>query len=192
MKLNAEHFGITIKPFAEWWHHPIFSQKGIWFYLTGQLTTFWQGEFFWENQPLILPGSTTLYTIFSLGLLAVAFSGLHPTTNPDPWQRRALGLAAACFIGILGFFALLSVIYNFDQCPNPSRDYPYFHQGRLMLGALIPFLLLIVYGLDRLLYRVGTKTKFLVLGAIIAAMLTSEIVVDWPAFSNPFNWFHLP
>jgi hypothetical protein len=191
-KLNRDHFALTIKPFAEWWQHPIFSPHGVWTYLSGQLSTFWQGEFSWDNHPLILPWSMAVYTVLLLGLLACALPGLFSRVNPDSSQRRALGLSLVCFTVILGFFAFLSVVYNFDQCPNPSREYPYFHQGRLMLGALIPFLLLMVYGLDRLLNCFGNKMKFLVLGGMVLVMLGSEIATDWPVFFSQYNWFHLP
>jgi hypothetical protein len=60
-----------------------------------------------------------------------------------------------------------------------------------MLGALVPFLLLFVYGLDRALNRFGIAAKFLALAAMILFMLISEIGADWPAFSNDFNWFHM-
>ncbi|HEV2456479.1 MAG TPA: DUF2142 domain-containing protein, partial [Verrucomicrobiae bacterium] len=50
-KLKMEHFGWTLKPFSQWWHHPIFSSVGLWTYLSGQLSTFWQGEFEWYYPP---------------------------------------------------------------------------------------------------------------------------------------------
>jgi hypothetical protein len=187
-KLKMEHFGWTVKPFSEWWHHPIFTPAGIWTYLSGQLATFWQGEFFWRNQPLALPGSVAVYTILSLLLPGVAAFTLVSAASA---QRRALLISLLCFLAGLGFFGLLSIVYDFHGCPNPSRDFPYFHAGRMILGALIPFLLLFVFGLNRLLKRFKTKTKFLVLGAMVLLMLTVEVTTDWPVFSNPFNWFHL-
>ncbi len=60
-----------------------------------------------------------------------------------------------------------------------------------MLGALIPFMLLFVYGLDRTLNRFGNAAKFLALGGIVLFMLISEIITDWQIFANPYNWFHL-
>ena len=60
-----------------------------------------------------------------------------------------------------------------------------------MLGALIPFLLLFVYGLDRTLNRFGIAAKFLALAVMILFMLVSEIAANWPAFSNEYNWFHM-
>jgi hypothetical protein len=62
----------------------------------------------------------------------------------------------------------------------------------MMLGMLIPFLLLIVYGLDRLLNRFGNGAKAAALASMVAAMLGLEIVTDWPAFFSQYNWFHMP
>jgi hypothetical protein len=191
-KITTQFWGWTIKPFADWWHHPIFSPVGLLTYLSGQLTTFWQGEFSWLNRPLLLSGTTTVYTALSLALLALAVPGLIPRCNPNSPQRQALRLGMACFVATLGFFAVLSVAYDFTNSPNPTAAHPYIHQGRLMLGVLIPFLLLIVYGLDRALNRFGNMAKFSILTVMILGMLAVEITTDWPVFSSPFNWYHLP
>jgi hypothetical protein len=103
-----------------------------------------------------------------------------------------LQLALACFIAELGFFGLLSIVYDYHNFHNPSREHPYFEAGRMMLGALLPFLLLFVCGLDRLLSRFGRTIKFVTLIVLVSAMLTLEVVTDHPAFSSPYNWFHLP
>jgi hypothetical protein len=90
------------------------------------------------------------------------------------------------------FFGFFSIIYDFGDCPNPSRDHPYFTSGRLMLGVLIPFVLLFLYGLDCVISPTKNKwTKPLVLAVMILSMLISEIVIDFPTFSNPYNWFHM-
>ena len=60
-----------------------------------------------------------------------------------------------------------------------------------MLGALIPFLLLFSFGLDRLFKKIGNGAKFSVLAALILFMLATEITIDWPIFPNPYNWFHM-
>lgn len=191
-KLKMEHFGWTVKPFPEWWHHPIFSPAGLWTYLSGQLATFWQGEFLWHSRPLALPGSNVVYTILSLLLPLAALSAFKSPSKGTPLQRQALGLSIVCFATGLIFFAFLSIVYDFHDCPNPSREHPYFQAGRMLLGGLIPFLLLFVYGMDRALERFGNATKFITLAVLIFAMFISEIATDWPAFSNPYNWFHLP
>ncbi len=189
---KAHAFGWTIKPFAQWWHHPIFTPAGLWTYLTGQLGTFWQGEFRWHDKPMALPGSDIIFTIFSLAMPIVVLPFLLlRSSNATPSQRQALQLSLACFIAALGFFALSSIIYDFHDSYNPSRQHPYFHAGRMMLGMLVPFLLLIVYGLDRAMVRFGTMAKFITLAAIISAMLVTEIATDWQVFNNSYNWFHL-
>jgi hypothetical protein len=195
-KLKMDHFGWTIKPFAEWWHHPIYTPLGIWTYLTGQLSTFWQGEFEWfyppSARPLELPGTGFIYTVLSLALVLLALPGLFSRTNPLLAQRRALQLSLTCFIAALGFFGLMSTVYDFHNCVNPSREHPYFHAGRMVIGMLIPFLLLLVYGLDRILNRLGNFARYSILIMMVLTMLVVELITDWPAFSNAYNWFHLP
>jgi hypothetical protein len=192
-KLKMDHFGWTIKPFAEWWHHPIFSPQGIWTYFSGQMGTFWQGEFTWHYFTMILPGTNAIYATLSLILVAAGLPALFSkSSNITPAQRQALGWSLACFLGALLFFAWLSIIYDFHDCPNPSRADPYFHAGRMILGVLIPFLLLFVYGLDRMFNRFGGIAKFSALGVMLLAMLALEITTDWRVFPNDYNWFHLP
>jgi len=191
--IKTSFLGLTIKPFGQWWHHPIFTPQGFWSYLSDQLSSFWQGEFWWHDQPMALPGSVIIYTLFSLALLAAAIPALLPRFSPAPTpQRHSLQLCACCVAIGLIFYALLSIIYDYHNCPSPSRAHPYFVAGRLRIGALVPFLLLVACGLDRLLNRLGNSAKFLALTTIIAVMLVSEIATDWPAFSNEYNWFHLP
>jgi hypothetical protein len=188
--VKAQLLGWTLKPVSEWFHHPIFSLDGIWIYLSGQLSTFWQGEMWWHHQPLSLEPANLFYTMLSIAFVVVTmFKLLRGSKTAVP--RHALWFALICCIAELAFFAFLSVIYDFHDCQNPSREHPYFHAGRMMLGALIPFLLLFVYGLDQLLNRFGNKIKFAALGLLLAAMITFEIVTDWPVFFSQYNWYHL-
>lgn len=191
-KLKVGYFGWTIKPLGQWWHHPIFSPRGFWTFASGNITTIWQGEFTWHLKPMALPGSDFAYTFLSLLLLAVAAFGAFLDDRVTPPQRQALRFGLACFTASFGFFALLSIGYDFHACQYPSAAYPYFTSGRCWLGLLIPFLLLIAYGIDRALDRFGNAAKFITLAVMIFAMLALEVATDWPAFSSPFNWFHLP
>jgi hypothetical protein len=187
--LKSNFFGWTVKPLADWPNHPIFSVAGIWTYLSGAMATFWQGEIVWFFQRMTLPAVGTVYTVLSLGLVGVTVVKLFsPSTSAS--ERKALWLSFACFTAILAFFAVMSVAYDFHDCVFPSRDHPYFDAGRLLLGSLIPFLLLFVYGLDGTLARLGNTTKFIVLGVLLLLMLFFEIVADRPVFSSQFNWYH--
>jgi hypothetical protein len=88
------------------------------------------------------------------------------------------------------FLAVLSLQFDFGACINPSRERPYFFQGRLMLGALLPFATVYVYGLTRLL----RNKPNLVLGTIaaIAIVITlSDVLANSVAFTSAYNWFHM-
>jgi hypothetical protein len=187
------HFlGWTHQPFSEWWHHPIFTPHGLWTFLSGLMATFWQGEIVWHRQPLASPVADVIYFVVSVFFVGLALLNLLPqsktTTAP---QRQALWFGFGCFAAAIAFLGFLSIIYDFQDCYYPSRAHPYFTSGRLMLGALIPFLLLFVFGLDQALKKFGDAAKFSTLAAIILFMLIAEIAIDWPVFPNPYNWFHM-
>ncbi len=189
---KIQFLGWTHKPFAEWWHHPIFTLHGFWLFLSGNLATLWQGEFLWHRQPLAIHGVDSFYAVLSVGLVALAFVALlqRPAVTTTP-QSQALWFACGCLTATVAFFGWLSIIYDFQDCFYPSRAHPYFTSGRLMLGALIPFLLLFVFGLDRALARFSNSAKFFTLAGLILFMLVSEVTIDWPVFSNAYNWFHM-
>jgi hypothetical protein len=182
----------TPKPFAEWFHHPIFTPSGFWFFLKGNLSSFWQGELLWHRQPLALPAVDLVYVLLTLALLLLAFKALlNRRVLFSAPQRVALWFGFAGLAALVGFFALLSVKYDFQDCFYPSREHPFFVSGRLLLGALIPFLLLFTFGLDQALKKLGRATKFDVLAALLLFMLASEIAINWKIFPSEYNWFHL-
>lgn len=184
--------GWTHKPFSDWWDHPIFTPDGLWIFLSKLTATFWQGEFFWHAKPLASPAVDRLYVGLSIAALGTAFFAVF-SKKPSDYQRQALWFSAGCFICSVVFLGFLSIIFDFHDCFYPSREHPYFTSGRLMLGALIPFLLLFVYGIDFALgWPKKNWLKPLALGGMILFMLTSEIAVNWPVFSSAFNWFHIP
>ena len=189
---KIQFLGWTHKPFAEWWHHPIFTPQGLWTFLSGLMATFWQGEFLWHRQPLSLPAVNLIYFISSIIFVGIALTDLVWRSKTAPArQYQALWFGFWCFAAAVGFLGFLSIIYDFHDCFYPSQAHPYFTSGRLILGALIPFLLLFVYGLDRALKNFGNIAKFSTLAVIILFMLVTEIVIDWPVFPNPYNWFHM-
>jgi hypothetical protein len=189
---KIQFLGWTHKPFADWWHHPIFTPHGFWIFIHDLLSTFWQGEILWHRQPLALSSVNMIYVVLTFILITVAVTSLllKSKSAPKP-QRDALWFGLACFVAVVAFSGFLSIIYDFHDCFYPSSEHPYFTSGRLMLGALIPFLLLFVFGLDQALKKFGDPAKFLVLALMILFMLVSEITVDWPVFPNPYNWFHM-
>jgi len=184
--------GWTHKPFAGWWHHPIFTPHGFWIFIHDLLSTFWQGEILWHRQPLALPSVDMVYIVLTFVFIGLALVSLllksKSATGP---QREVLWFGLACFVAAIAFSGFLSIIYDFHDCFYPSREHPYFTSGRLMLGALIPFLLLFFFGLDVALKKCGNPAKFFALAAVILFMVISEITVDWPVFPDAYNWFHM-
>jgi hypothetical protein len=190
---KIQFLGWTHKSFGEWWHHPIFTPHGLWTFLSTLLATFWQGEFLWHRQPLSLPVVDAIYAISSVGFVGVAVVALlSRSATGTGLQRRALGFGFCCVVAAVVFLGFLSIIYDFQDCFYPSRAHPYFTSGRLMLGVLIPFLLLYLYGMDCALSRIKNRwAKPLVLAGLVLFMLISEIVTDRMMFSNAYNWFHM-
>src|SRR5262249_47619213 len=145
--------GWTRKPFSDWWSHPIFTPQGMWTFLSELIATFWRGEVMWHGRTIGFKGMDLFYVFSSFGLILVAVISLlrRQDKNTGQAQRLALCIAAACVLATILFLALLSLQFDFGACINPSRERPYFFQGRLMLGAVIPFATVYVYGLNRLL-----------------------------------------
>lgn len=190
---KIQFLGWTHQPFAAWWSHPIFTPTGAWTFISGLLATFWQGEFLWHRQPLGWPAANIIFVVASLVFIGLALWSLwrrSQTTTPVA-QRTALWFGLACFTATIGFLGFLSIIYDFQDCFYPSRAHPYFTSGRLLLGALIPFLLLFTFGLDRALGKCRNAIKFSVLALLLIAMLVAETALDWNIFSSEYNWFHL-
>jgi hypothetical protein len=189
---KAQLLGWTTKPFSDWWSHPIFTASGLWTFLSELIASFWRGEFMWHAQTIGYKGLDLFYVLSSLGLILIAvISLLRPGSgNISAAQRRVLWIAVTCVIAAILFLGFLSLQFDFGACINPSRARPYFFQGRLMLGALIPFAMLYVYGLSRLL-RNESGLLLGAVGAIAIIISVSEALANRVAFASAYNWFHM-
>jgi hypothetical protein len=189
---KAQLLGWTAKPFAEWWSHPIFTPSGFWTFLSELIASFWRGEFMWHGHTMGSKRMDLFYVRSSIGLFVLALVFLlrkHSNTR-DLTERRALWIAAALFVAAVAFLAFLSLQFDFGNCINPSRERPYFFQGRLMSGAMIPFALLYVYALARFFQR--WPVLLLATSAAIALLITiTDACANRVAFSSAYNWFHM-
>jgi len=95
------------------------------------------------------------------------FTQFHPSVSSEwpslpcfPFHGYDRSTAAGALVRLLEFHCAVVFL---GSCPSftifttafyPSGAHPYFTSGRLMLGALIPFSLLYLYGLDCALSRV--------------------------------------
>lgn len=183
--------GWTKKPFSDWWQHPIFTLQGIWVFWRDLISSFWRGEAKWYGQPLSCPVADGFYTISSLVLLVAALLGLRREAGLSMFQRQAIGIAVLVFIASVGFLALLSIQFDFGSCINPSGAHPYFTSGRLISGAMIPFALFCVYGIEWLFRRFHPALPLVVVAIISVFIVASEIAVNRVVFTSEHNLFQL-
>lgn len=189
---KTELLGWTTKQFSDWWSHPIFTASGTWTFLSELLASFWRGEFMWHARVIGFKGLDWFYILSSGGLILIAVIALirGRDNDTDEAQRRVLWIAVACVVATIVFLAFLSLQFDFGACINPSRERPYFFQGRLMLGALIPFTMLYVYGLNRLLQN-QSNLVLGVVGSIAVTITFLEVLANSIAFTSAYNWFHM-
>jgi uncharacterized membrane protein len=189
---KAQLLGWTTKPMSDWWSHPIFTASGMWTFISELIASFWRGEFTWHAHPVGFKGMDLFYVLSSLGLILIGVLSLvrYRGKNKSQAQRRLLWIAAVCVFATIVFLGFLSLQFDFGACINPSRERPYFFQGRLMLGALIPFTTLYVYGLSRLL-RGMPGVALVTVSAIAITITISEVLANGVAFASAYNWFHM-
>jgi hypothetical protein len=189
---KAQLLGWTTKQFSDWWSHPILTAAGIWTFLSELIASFWRGEFMWHARTIGYTPLDLFYVVSSIGLLFIAVISLARARakNTGESQVRLLWITATCVIATILFLAFLSLQFDFGACINPSRERPYFFQGRLMLGALIPFATLYVYGLSRLL-RNDSGLLLGTIGTIAITITVSDWLANRVAFTSAYNWFHM-
>jgi Predicted membrane protein (DUF2142) len=183
--------GWTRKPLGDWWHHPIFTPRGLRVFWSDLIASFWRGEVNWHGQPLRWPAADGFYAISSLLFVSAAGVGLRRQAGLTVFQRQAIGSAVLIFLAGVAFLALLSIQFDFGNCINPSRAHPYFTSGRLLTGALIPFAIAYVYGVVWLCARINAALPLVVLGTVVVFVVASEIWVNRVVFVSQHNWFHL-
>ncbi len=116
---KIQFLGWTHKPFAEWWHHPVFTLNGLWAFLSELMATFWQGEFWWHCQPLSFPATNAIYVTTSFCFIALAVGALFSQRNVETAsQRQALWLALGSCVAAVVFLGLISIIYDFHDCSD--------------------------------------------------------------------------
>jgi hypothetical protein len=180
----------TRRPLTEWWHHPLFTPRGVWIFWSDLIASFWRGEVNWHNQPFNWGPADKFFAISTLVLLAAAIIGLRKQAGLSVGERQGIGIAVLMFAAGVGFLGFLSIQFDFGSCVNPSREHPYFTSGRLLSGTLIPFAVGYVYGISYMLRRAGPAVTLIVLSVILVIVASSEISINRVVFASEHNWFH--
>jgi len=190
-KSKIELLGWTAKPLSEWLPHPIFTIQGAVQFWTGLITSFWRGEFVWHLERMHSEWADAFYAISTAFMVLASFVVLLRKKRLESGRLWILWLALASFFSIVGFMVVLSLKFDFGNCPYPSREYPFFTSGRLLNAAAVPFFLLFAFVIDRI--GLWTKREWLkwgLLGATVFVLIVSQIQVNAPAFSSRYNFFH--
>ena len=190
---HIELSGWTRKSFAAWWHHPIFTWRGGWRFVSELMASFWRGEFIWHGKRLASAATDLFYVVSSLALIAITAADLPRLVRADKDTASIVCFGLLSFIASVAFLAFISIRFDFGDDFYPSRAEPFLWSGRLISGILIPFVLLYVYGLGRALRWKRKKWPPIAAATIVATAITiSEIQVSGRVFSSAYNWFHLP
>ena len=190
---KIHYLGWTVKPLSELWNHPIFTLKGLTYFVSGVLMTFWRGEFVWGLQRISSVIADSFYVISSCIFIPVSIiSTLASKEDYSPEQLFLNYISAFLFFFFIFLLAILSIIYDFGTCWYPSRDYPFFTSGRLILGAFLPFLILYWDGLRVTVTRISARINPLLIVLLICILIMfSEIYITYPVFISNYNWFHM-
>ncbi|PWT78965.1 MAG: hypothetical protein C5B58_14505 [Acidobacteria bacterium] len=190
---KIEFLGWTRKPVGNWWPHPIFTLNGVKEFWPELMASFWRGEFIWYGKRLASQTSDAFYWISSTLAIGLAVISLFPrSTKLADFQRGALWLAFSSFAVLVLSVVLLSMAFDFGLCVYPSREHPYFTSGRLLSAAAVPFFLLYSEALDCVMGRIPRQwPRAILFAGIVLFIVVSQSVVNWPALSSDYNWFHL-
>jgi len=121
----------TPKPFAAWWHHPIFTWQGAWSFLSKLLASFWRGEFIWHGTRLASATADYFYVISSLLLIGLTALQLARLARSDKVTAQIVSFALLSFIAAVLFLAFISIRFDFGDSVYPSRSEPYLWSGRI-------------------------------------------------------------
>jgi hypothetical protein len=192
---KVERLGWGQKSLAEYLDHPIFTPAGAATFVTDLIPCFWRGELVWYRDELAWPAADLVYTVSTLIFLPLAVLGLWRRGRPRA-LRVAEGAALVAVLAGGAVLALFSLLFVFGETTSPSAAYPYFVQGRLISGVLVPFALLYLRGLEEATSRLpagwAAPGGWGVLGALVALTLVSEALLTAPVFLSLYNGFHLP
>jgi hypothetical protein len=191
---KIRYLGWRHKSIGELWDHPLFTPSGIGYFWSELMRRFWRGEMTWHGATETSGLADGYFVWSSLLLLAcAALARWVAKPNLSKGQRLAELAAWGSVVFSILFLMVLSIQFDFGDCIYPSRREPYFASGRLMAGALVPFFVLYVAGIEALLLRAGKVLgPALGIGITLVMMVLSRAALLPLAWESLYNWWHLP
>ncbi len=188
----AEAVGWRTKSFWEMWDHPVFTAGGFGAFLQATLASLWRGEYIWQQKPMASLGMDKFYAVSSsLFVLTFLVSIWSYRKKREKMVMFADILSAVAFLASIGMLIVMSMRYDFGNWFAPSREFPFFAAGRLISGALVPFIAMYLMGLGSVLGVFKLKRyRGIALALIIVIVTTSEALMSRGVFASAFNLFH--
>lgn len=189
---KIRNLGWTAKSFGDLWDHPLFSLQGVFLFLGEFTIRFWHGAVLWQLEyvtwlplELFFLGSTALF----IGIACVGLIGDRSGTE----TRHQFALSISLFSMLISvlFLAAMSLRFDFGESRYPSREFPFFASGRLILGVLVPFLFVYFDGLARCLRKLHYAAPLIAVVTIAFVVTASEIWLLADVFRSNHNWYHL-
>lgn len=192
-KAKARELGWTVKPIREMLHNPLFSLHGLHHFAIGLTERFWRGEYVWHELEMKSALADWFYLLSSAILLLVFFIEFWRRRKNISWFQQVATFDAGFLVASsVLFIVAISVPFDYHDCAYPSRAIPYTLSGRIVSGAILPFVLLYAIGLERVtrLFRKWIS-PVVVLASLMLFITASEIRVRSVVFSSPYNFFAL-
>jgi hypothetical protein len=188
-KIQAQTW--TPKPLDQLLDHPLFTWAGLCGFLTRLCGSFFEGDVVWHADPVQFGFSETFFVATAASLPVLGVVAILLRRKREPQAAFVAGLSALVVLGYVALLSVLSLRWDFGINPFPSRAFPFFAFGRLAAGAIVPFLLLYVSGIEALF---GRRPILVAAAATVAAtmMVLMQLALLLEARSSEFNWFHLP
>jgi len=187
------YLGWVAKPWSEIWHHPIFTFSGVRVFARELIGSFWRGEYLWGGQTLRSERAEVFYlysTLILVACFAFCFFWKRGEKNRlEAWSGwTSLYLVSTSVI----FMAAISLLYDFQECVYPSREAPYLVSGRIIIGALLPFLVMYLGGMEFLLRPLRNYVHpIFILLLICIGIVFAEVKIASVVFHSHFNAYAL-
>lgn len=184
---KVAHLEWTPRPLSALLDHPVLTPAGLQTWISETLAVFWRGEFRWLGEPLTWHWLDAVLWLTTLAVLAAGAASAWAAARRRCWLEP---LALTAFSAGLATLAVLSTRFTFADWGNPTRVHPYFTEGRLILGVLLPFAIVFVRGIAFACRGLGPRAAWWALAAWLALLTVTDAWLAAPACASPSNWLH--
>jgi hypothetical protein len=190
---KIQQLGWKKKPFVYILDHPIFTMEGVGYFLPDLVKTFWRGELVWGLQVLASENSDLFYFISSCFFIFLSMINTVLFKSDYSKKHRITNIISLIYVfSSVLFIMVLSMMYDFGEGHYPSKQSPFFTSGRLLLGAMIPFLILYIDGIRIMIRKIYKPASLFFVLLIIAIFISHyEIGSMLQVIKSKYNFFHL-